>query len=106
MALNYEFKEFVLDQLSSIEVFETKNMFGGLALLVEGGAFAKLKHDRLWLKANEQNKSYFIEKGMKQYSYGKDNSRKLNFYETPIDILENKDKLKVWVQRSIDCISK
>ena len=88
MALNEEFKNFVLDQL--------------LALLREGSAFAKIKHDKVWLKVDDGNLSNFERHGMSQYTYGKDNSRKLNFYETPIEIIEDRDKLKDWVQKSIE----
>ena len=101
MALNDEFKNFVLDQLQGIGEFETKRMFGGLALLHQGSAFGKIKHDKVWLKVDESNLEDFKEQGMKQYTYGKDNSRKLNFYETPIEIIEDRDKLKDWVKKSI-----
>jgi DNA transformation protein len=101
MALNEEFKNFVLDQLQGIGEFETKRMFGGLALLHQGSAFAKIKHDKVWLKVDESNLLDFKEQGMPQYTYGKDNSRKLNFYETPIEIIEDRDKLKDWVKKSI-----
>ena len=101
MALNEEFKNFILDQLQGIGEFETKRMFGGLALLHQGSAFAKIKHDKVWLKVDESNLSDFEEYGMNQYTYGKDNSRKLNFYETPIEIVEDRDKLKEWILNSI-----
>ena len=106
MALNEEFKNFVLDQLQGIGEFETKRMFGGLALLHQGSAFAKIKHDKVWLKVDESNLEDFKEQGMKQYAYGKDNSRKLNFYETPIEIIEDRDKLKDWVKKSIEIAMK
>lgn len=102
MALNEEFTNFVLDQLQGIGEFETKRMFGGLALLHQGSAFAKIKHDKVWLKVDERNLADFEKHGMNQYAYGKDNSRKLNFYETPIEIIEDRDKLKDWVQKSIE----
>ena len=102
MALNDEFKNFVLDQLQGIGEFETKRMFGGLELLQQGSAFAKIKHDKVWLKVDESNLEDFKEQGMKQYTYGKDNSRKLNFYETPIDVIEDRDKLQEWVKKSIE----
>jgi DNA transformation protein len=101
MALNEEFKNFVLDQLQGIGEFETKTMFGGLALLHQGSAFGKIKHDKVWLKVDNGNIADFEKFGMSQYTYGKDNTRKLNFYETPIEILEDRDKLKEWVQKSI-----
>ena len=102
MALNEEFKNFILDQLQGIGEFETKRMFGGLALLRLGSAFAKIKHDKVWLKVDESNLADFEEHEMNQYTYGKDNSRKLNFYETPIEIIEDRDKFKTWVEKSIE----
>ena len=92
----------MLDQLQGLDNFETKKMFGGIALLHQGSAFAKIKHDKVWLKADSSNLAYFESLGMNQYTYGKDNSRKLNFYETPIEIIEDRDKLKEWTQRSIE----
>ena len=106
MAINEEFKNFVLDQLQGLGEFETKSMFGGLALLHQGSAFAKIKHDKVWLKVDESNKGEFDKFGMKQYTYGKDNSRKLNFFETPIEVIEDRDKLKDWVQKSIEVVLK
>lgn len=102
MALNEEFKTFVLDQLQGLGDFETKNMFGGVALLHQGAAFAKIKHDKVWLKVDDTNRSNFEQLGMQQYAYGKDNSRKLNFYETPVEVLEDRDKLKEWAETSIE----
>ncbi len=101
MALNEEFKNFVLDQLQDLDAFDTKRMFGGVALLHHGSAFAKIKHDKVWLKVDDTNRNEFEKYGMKQYTYGKDNSRKLNFYETPVEIIEDRDKLKEWAKKSI-----
>ena len=42
MAVDIEFRDHVLDQLSGMGEFETKNMFGGTALLRDGVAFAKI----------------------------------------------------------------
>ena len=102
MALNEEFKNFVLDQLQGIGEVETKRMFGGIALLIKGSAFAKIKHDKVWLKVNNSNIADFENLGMNQYTYGENNSRKLNFYETPVDVIEDRDKLKEWVEKSIE----
>ena len=101
MALNESYKQFILDQLSDFGEFETKNMFGGTALLREGKAFAKIKHDKYWLKVDDSNRSDFELFNMQQYTYGKGNSRKLNFFETPVEIIENKDELTKWVNKSI-----
>ena len=101
MALTESFKDFVLDQLSGLGGFETKRMFGGVALLYQGSAFAKIKHDKVWLKVDESNRDDYVKRNMQQYSYGKDNSRKLNFHEVPIEVIEDRDKLVEWAKKSI-----
>ena len=73
-----------------------------MALFIHGSAFAKIKHDKVWLKVDNTNIADFERLGMNQYSYGKDNSRKLNFYDTPIDVIEDRDKLHEWVKKSIE----
>jgi len=95
-------RAFVLDQLTDLGTFETKSMFGGTALLIDGKAFAKVKNGALWLKVGDANRTDFVDQGMPQYSYGKDNSRKLNFFKTPTDVLEDADELVVWASKSVD----
>ena len=102
MSEDKEFKTFVLDQLADLGAFETKAMFGGTALLVEGTAFAKVKHGALWLKVGDANRTDFLEKEMPQYTYGKGNTRTLNFFRTPPDVLEDADALVAWASKSID----
>ena len=106
MSINTEFREFVLDQLKGLGAFETRNMFGGTAILKEGVAFAKIKHGSLWLKADEQTVGEFSDLGMKQYTYGKDNSRKLNFYETPAEVLEDSNMLIQWATKACEAANR
>ena len=102
MPLDTEFRDYVLEQLSGMGKFETKNMFGGTAVMRNGAAFAKIKHGVLWLKVDDSNIIDFIKQGMAQYTYGKDNSRKLNFYETPAEVLEDGDMLIRWATKACE----
>ena len=106
MSENTGFRDYVLDQLSNMGEFETKNMFGGTALLRNGVAFAKIKHGSLWLKVDDGNINEFIKEGMMQYTYGKDNSRKLNFYETPAEVLEEPDTLIQWANKACEAANR
>ena len=101
MALNEEYRTFVLDQLSGFGVFEAKNQFGGTALMSEGVAFAKIKHNKVWLKVDTTNLDDFVKHGMPQYTYGKDGSRKLNFYEAPSEVIEDRDELVIWAKKAL-----
>ena len=106
MTIDTEFKDYVLDQLNGIGEFETKNMFGGTAVLSNGTAFAKIKHGALWLKVDDANINDFIVQGMPQYTYGKERSRKLNFYATPVEILEDSDMLTRWAKKSLEAAAR
>jgi len=106
MSVDTEFKDYILDHLSSLGTFETKNMFGGTALMRDGTAFAKIKHGTLWLKVGDANINDFSKRGMAQYTYGKDNSRKLNFYETPADVLDDADMLTQWATKACEAANR
>jgi len=102
MSNDENLRAFVVDQLANLGTFETKSMFGGTALLIDGKAFAKVKNGALWLKVGDDNRTDFVDQDMPQYSYGKDDARKLNFFKTPTDVLEEADELVVWASKSVD----
>ena len=104
MPVNEAFIAFVLGQLAGLDDFETKNMFGGVALLSHGSAFAKIKHGKVWLKVDDSIRSDFERWNMPQYTYGKDNSRTLNFYETPVTVLENREEFLAWAKKSLQVV--
>ena len=101
MSNDENLRAFVLDQLTDLGTFETKTMFGGTALLIEGRAFAKIKHGALWLKAGDANRGDFLDQDMPQYSYGIDNARKLNYFKKPTDVLEDPDELVLCAAKSV-----
>lgn len=106
MPVNQEYLLFIIDQLSEFGEVETRKMFGGVNLFKNDLMFAKLKNDTVWLKVDETNIADFQEREMPQYSYGKDNSRKLNFYQAPIEIIEDREKFAEWIQKSYQIAEK
>lgn len=106
MAADAEFTAFVLDQLAGLGAFESKKQFGGTALMKDGAAFAKVKHGALWFKVDPGNVDDFIARGMPQYTYGKDNSRSLNFYRAPDEVLDDPDLLLQWATRACDAAAR
>ena len=106
MPENNSYENFIFDQLEGLGEFESKKMFGGTALLYHSSAFAKIKHNKVWLKVDDSYRNDFINQGMQQYEYGKDNLRKLNFFETPIEVIEDRDKFIQWFKRSMDIVKK
>ena len=102
MPVSKNYLDFIFGQMSEFGGYETKRMFGGTNLFRDNLMFAKIKDDSLWLKVDDSNLNDFTDEGMPQYSYGKDNSKKLNFYEVPLEIIEDKNQLANWSKKAFE----
>jgi len=60
MALNEEFKDFVMGQLEGLEGVTVKKMFGGAGIYHKGVFFGLIANDILYLKADDSNKNDYI----------------------------------------------
>lgn len=99
MAVNEEYLNFIIDQLSEFGEVNVKRMFGGIGIFHKGLMFAKIGGDKLRLKVDENNKDDFESKGMKPY-YSEKKKKGMPYWEVPIDVIENKTLLAEWAQKS------
>jgi DNA transformation protein len=100
MAVNQEYIEYVLDQLAGFGPVESKRMFGGAGLYLEGRVFGLIASDVLYFKTDETNKGDYIAAGSGPFKpFGKD-SYEMSYYEVPIDVLEDTDLLKEWASKA------
>ena len=99
--MDEEFVEFVLDQLQSFGSVQAKRMFGGHGLY-HGPKFFGIIHDgRFYMKANDQTRDDYVAAGMEPFRPNAKQTLK-NYYEVPIDVLEDVGRLAQWAQRSVD----
>ncbi len=85
MAVETYFLEEVLDRLSSFGEISSKFMFGGAGIFVSGKMFAKISSSSvLSFKADDQNRTIFIDAGMIQPG-------KMPYFETTAEQMENED---------------
>ncbi len=101
MAVNKDFLNFVIDQLSEFGEVETKNMFGGVGIFKEGLMFAKIGGDVFRLKVDDTNKADFEAKGMKPY-YSEKKKKGMPYWEVPQDVLEDKSELAAWATKAFN----
>ena len=99
MAVNEEYLNYVLDQLSEFDGVETKRMFGGVGLFKEGRMFGKIGGDTLRLKVDSSNQQAYEAKGMKPY-YSEKKKKGMPYWEVPLDVLEDKKELAKWASQS------
>jgi DNA transformation protein len=94
------FKEFVLDQLHLLERVECKAMFGGHGLYCEGIFFGIIADGRVYFKTNPTTVSDYLERDMQPFQPNSKQTLK-NYYEVPVEILEDEEQLAGWARRAV-----
>lgn len=97
------FKEFILDQLSGLDRVSCRAMFGGFGIYCNGIFFGIIHKGRLYFKTDDKTRSEYINKGMKPFRPNSKQTLK-NYYEVPIDAMEDPDRLVDWARKSIGFI--
>jgi len=96
----HSFKEFVLDQLRQFGPVDCRAMFGGYGLYCEGIFFGIIAKGRLYFKTNESTASDYLERDMQPFQPNPRQTLK-NYFEVPVEILEDEEQLAVWARKAI-----
>ena len=91
------FKDFVLDQLTSLSGIIAKAMFGGYGLYQSGAFFGIIHRGRLYLKTDEASRKAYRVRGMKPFQPNR-RQRLKSYYEVPVEIIEDREQLVIWVR--------
>ena len=97
------FSEFVAEQLAGLEGLEIKRMFGASGLYLKKDFFGILFSGKLYFKTNPETLPSYREAGAKPFTYrkkGKKPIRLKNYYEVPVDILEDRRQLQRWARQA------
>jgi DNA transformation protein len=96
------FKEFVLDQLSTLPDVRTRAMFGAHGLYGGETFFGILDEGRLFFKTDTRSQKDYAARGMGSFTYKvKGKTVTLGFHEVPPDVLENAPELVSWARKAI-----
>jgi len=101
MGVSDEFAEFVIDQLSGWGDVSVRRMFGGAGLYCEGAMFGLIADDVAYLKADDSNREAFLQAGSSAFQPFPDKKMTMPYYDIPVDVLENRDELAGWAERSL-----
>jgi len=75
-------------------------MFGGHGFYCRGAFFGFVLGDVLYLKADAQSRSRFLEAGLKPFVWNKRPS--VNYYRAPPEALESPDAAVSWARDALD----
>lgn len=101
MAINQDFLNYIIDQLTEFGEVEVKNMFGGAGLFHQGLMFGKIGGDTFRLKVDAHNEQDYEDRGMKPY-YSEKKKKGMPYWEVPIEVIEDKQKLASWATKSYE----
>ncbi len=71
-------------------------MFGGYGIFHDGLTFALIADDTLYFKVDESNHDMYEKAKRNPFPYG------ISYWEVPVEVLEDKDRLGEWAGISID----
>jgi len=89
------FKDFVLDQLSQVPQLRCNAMFGGHGLYQRDTFFGIIHKGRLYLKTTGVTQPDYASRGMQPFRPNR-KQRLTQYYEVPVDILEDAEQLTIW----------
>jgi len=98
--MNVSFKDFVLDQLHSLDSVTSRSMFGGWGLYGGEIFFGIIHDDRLYFKTDDVTRGKYVAAGMEPFQPNEKQMLK-NYYEVPAGVLENHDELAAWAREAM-----
>jgi DNA transformation protein len=94
------FEDFVLDQLQELPELECRAMFGGYGLYRDEVFFGIIFKGRLYFKTDAKSAELYLKLGMKPFRPNRKQTLK-NYYEVPVDIIEDRDGLDAWAKKAV-----
>jgi len=101
MAISESYKEYVVDQLGRLGFVTVKRMFGGAGIYYDGLIFGLFADDVLYFKVDDSNRSDYERVGMEPFQPFDDKPMVMQYYEVPVDILEDRELLADWARKAL-----
>ena len=92
------------DLLSGIEGVRARAMFGGYGIYKDEVFFAIVVDDELYFKVNETSCADYEKAGSEPFTYrvsGRKKPTVMSYWKVPGEILEDRDALVEWAEKSI-----
>lgn len=97
---NDSFKDFVLDQLQELSELQCRSMFGGYGLYQNEIFFGIIFKGRLYFKTDTKSVVPYRKLAMKPFRPNRRQTLK-SYYEVPVDIIEDRDRLAAWAKEAV-----
>lgn len=103
MVMSPQFRDYVIDLLSTMGPVRARRMFGGGGLYLDDTMFAIVADDELYFKTDNGNRGDFEAAGAKPFSYTRgEKTFAMSYHRVPEEVMEEPDDLSVWARRAWD----
>src|SRR5690349_2496275 len=103
MPVSSTFREWVREQLQpSVRGLRDRSMFGGVGIYAGDLFFALLAEDRMYMKVDDSNRADFTAAGMEPFRPFADHDFVMSYYEVPLEVIENRNRLGEWAAKAIE----
>jgi len=96
------FKNFVLDQLQDLDGVDAPRLFGGYGLYRGETFFGILHKGKLYFKVDESTVGEYRKRKMRPFRPNPKQTLR-SYYQVPVEIIEDGDRLGAWVEAAIRC---
>ena len=96
-----EYVSHIVDLLQSIGPVESRAMFGGFGVFLEGLMFGLVADNELYLKVDAENQQDFEALGLQAFSFQKNGKEfKMSYFQAPEEAMEDGELLSVWASKA------
>lgn len=102
MALNQEYVDYIMDQLSEFDGASPKKMFGGVGVFKDKIMFAMVtSKNTFYFRVNNQLIPRFEAEGMEAFDHEK-KGKGMPYWSAPAHVIEDKQLMKQWAEASFE----
>ncbi len=102
MAINQEYVEYIMDQLSEFEGASDRKMFGGVGVFKDKIMFAMISSKNVfYLRVNDKLIPKFEAEGMEAFNHEK-KGKGMPYWTVPAHVIEDKEIMKRWAEESYE----
>ncbi len=102
MPVSPDYRDYVLEQLACLGRVTDKSMFGGVGIYLDRVFFALIASDVLYFKVDNQTRGAYEAAGMTAFKPYPDRPTTMNYYEVPVEVLEDEDRLREWGLQALE----
>lgn len=91
------------ERLSGAGHVETKRMFGGISVILDGVHFGMIMHDTVYFRVDDEMRGELVAKGMTPFGYAHKNGKPVtvaSYYSVPDETIDDEDALTALAKRS------